>query len=264
MPFLATIASGSGGNAAVLSDGGTHILIDAGISAKRIREGLRSFDIDICDLAAILITHDHGDHISGLEVLAKHTRIPVYMTEDTANGVQRRTRGVMRSPEILDTNRTFAVGDVSVTAIDTPHDARGSVGFVFEARGTKLAYFTDLGRVTPAIREAVDGAECLFIESNHDVMSLLNGSYPAHLKDRILSYKGHLSNDDCGDLITDAVRWGVRRMTLCHLSRENNTPALAADCAFRAIERAGASASDGVRLSIAAPDLCCEPYLFAV
>jgi len=263
MPFLAAIASGSSGNCALFSYGSTHILIDAGISCKRIREGLKQFDLTLSDLSAVFITHEHGDHVAGLEVLSRNISAPVFMSPGTARGVLVRA-GELMCPSLrpIAAGSVLEIGDVVVTPFNTPHDTPESMGYTFEVAGHKLCYATDLGCITDEIYGTVKGSECLFIESNHDIFSLLTGGYPEYLKRRIMSKRGHLSNDDCGDFITDAVGWGARWLTLCHLSRENNTPELAATSALVAVARTGATSSDGIHVSVAPQDRISDIYCF--
>lgn len=254
MPFVCTIASGSSGNAAVVSDGKTHILIDAGVSCKRLLEGLGAFDICPADIAGIVITHEHSDHIKGLDIFCKKTDAPVYMTGGTARGVLRRSPGLHSNTREISAGSSFEIGGIGVFAFSTPHDAPDSVGYTFSVAGKKIAYATDLGHVTQDIRDAVIGAEYICIESNHDLMMLLGGPYPEYLKSRIMSRRGHLSNDDCSDFLTDAVNWGAREIFLCHLSKENNTPDIAYEQAMEAVMGLGATNGDGISVCVAPPD----------
>ncbi len=256
MAVFVTLASGSGGNSALFSDGSTHILVDAGISFRRVREELRRFDVRAEELGAIFVTHEHIDHTRGLRQLLLHSRAPLYITRGSASRLELPPEAEVR---YIAAGERVAVGGVDVEIVATPHDTPESIGFVFEACGRKFAYFTDIGEVTEAIRRAVLGADCLFIEANHDVERLMCGSYPAYLKRRILGRGGHLSNADCAGLVCEAARAGTRRVTLCHLSKENNTPALAACAVLDALAGAG---QEEVRVCVAPPDRACEPYIF--
>lgn len=259
MAFIATLASGSTGNAAILSDGRTNILIDAGISCRRIKAALADFDIQLCDIDAVLVTHEHTDHIKGLEVLCRNQPCPVYTTDGTAWAMTRKLPGFDGDIRQIHTGEGFEVGDIGITPIATPHDAAESVCYHFSVHGHSLLYATDIGHITRDIAAAAKASECVFLESNHDIYSLLRGSYPEMLKTRILSARGHLSNDDCADMVREAAESGARRFTLCHLSRENNTPKLAADASIAALRTVGA---EGVTLKVA-PDIdACVPYIF--
>jgi len=259
MPFICTLASGSSGNSTVLSDGETCVLIDAGISSRRICSGLAGFGIKPEALDAILITHDHIDHIKGLAVLAGRTSSTIYATYGTAQGILRKFPELESRIAVIRTGESFYAGSIEIEDFSTSHDASESVGFVFTVAGKRVGYATDLGCITELVRDKLSGAECLFIESNHDLFSLISGPYPDYLKRRIMSRRGHLSNDDCCDLLCDAVRWGIRAVTLCHLSKENNTPQLAEAAARAALERAEA---EDVRLNVAPPDIPGEAYIF--
>lgn len=258
MGLLVTLASGSSGNAALLSCGSVNLLIDAGVSFRRLREELRRFDISPADLTAVLLTHEHTDHTKGLSQLLRHTELPLCTTRGTACHLT----GLELTPDRL---RTISAGDrlefgpVTAEVFATSHDTSESVGFRFEAEGHTLAYFTDIGAVTPDLRRGVLGAECLFLECNHDVERLLRGPYPERLKQRILGRGGHLSNDDCAALVCEAAAEGLQRVTLCHLSAENNTPALAACAVLDALGEAG---YEEVRVSVAPPDQASAPYIF--
>lgn len=263
--FMATLASGSRGNAAVLSDGRTNILIDAGVSCRRISDGLAGFGIQLCDISAVLITHEHTDHVAGLEILSKRVpNIPVYLTEGTALALGHKRIGECADFRVIRAGESFEINDFAVTPIATPHDAAESVAYGFEAHGRRALYATDLGVVTPEVRAAAIASECVFLESNHDVYELLRGSYPELLKQRILSRRGHLSNDDCADLVSEAAKCGARRFTLCHLSRENNTPELAAAASNDALARLGARLGEDVTVAVAPEASASEPYIFAL
>lgn len=259
MAFIATLASGSSGNAAILSDGKTNILIDAGISCRRIKTALSEFDIPLCDIDAVLVTHEHTDHIKGLEVLCRGQHCPVFATDGTAWAMERKLPGFDGDVRLIRAGGSFEVGDIGITPIATPHDAAESVCYLFSLGGHSVLYATDIGHITPDIAAAAKSSECVFLESNHDIYSLLRGSYPEMLKTRILSARGHLSNDDCADMVREAAESGTRRFTLCHLSRENNTPKLAADASMSALRTVGA---EGVALEVAPADRACAPYIF--
>ena len=258
MGVFVTLASGSSGNAALLSTRNTHLLIDAGVSFRRLREELRRFDVSPDELTAVLLTHEHSDHTKGLEQLLRHTEVPLYTSRGTACHLGSLQVPPERLRYIAPGDR-LTFGEVEAEVFPTSHDTAESLGFRFAAGGHALAYFTDVGAVTPELRRGVLGAECLFLECNHDVEKLLRGPYPERLKQRILGRGGHLSNDDCAALVCEAAAAGVRRVTLCHLSKENNTPALAACAVLSALSEAGC---DEVRVTVAPPDRASQPYLF--
>lgn len=232
-------ASGSGGNCMLLSDRGTNILIDAGISMKRITTAFASNGITMRDIGGVLVTHEHSDHIMGLRMLAKHAELPIYAPHTVAN----RLRGCLPETDelirIIPVGESFGIGGLSVTAFHTPHDTDESVGYRIEGDSV-FAIATDMGHVTPEIEAGLQGAHTVLIESNHDEEMLRWGPYPVPLKRRILSDHGHLSNDNCAALAYRLALSGTRNIILGHLSRENNRPDIAMDCALRATAGTGA------------------------
>lgn len=244
---VATLASGSSGNCAVVSDGTVHILIDAGISAKRIVTGLRELGLDIKDIAAILITHEHSDHICGLQVLCKQTNAEIYTTEPTARQICCRTVGLEERFRVFDPGERFALGDLVAGSFATSHDCACPVGYTVTDGRRKLALCTDTGVVNRAMLGEIQGANTLIGEFNYDPDMLRSGPYPAHLKARILGDHGHLSNETGGKLAAWAVEHGASRVVLAHLSQENNLPSVAL-----AVARKALAGFDGVEL-LAAP-----------
>lgn len=249
---VATLASGSSGNCAVVSDGRIHILIDAGISARRIVAGLGELGIGKDQVSAILITHEHSDHISGLPVLCRQMGAALYTTEATARQLCYRMAGLEDRFRVFDPGERFAVGDLAVGSFATSHDCACPVGYTVTDGKRRLALCTDTGIATPGVLEAARRADTLIGEFNYDPDMLRSGSYPAHLKERILSDRGHLSNADGGALAAAAAEHGARRVVLAHLSQENNLPAVALAAARRAVEAVGVRAGVDTAL-LAAP-----------
>ena len=227
---LRVFASGSSGNCLLLSSGSTHILIDAGISKRRIEQSLAQSGLSMREIGGVLITHEHSDHISGLKMLIKHCAPPIYAPRTVAN----RLRGCLPEAEgllhVIPVNEAFTIGSLTVTAFHTPHDTDESVGYRVEGEGI-FALATDMGHVTEEVFSALSGADTVLIESNHDEEMLRYGPYPVYLKRRILSDRGHLSNACCAQLSRKLALGGTRRIILGHLSRENKTPALALSAA---------------------------------
>ena len=223
---LCVFASGSSGNCMLLSQGSTHILIDAGISKRRIEQSLAQSGLSMREIGGVLITHEHSDHISGLKMLLKYYAVPVYAPRTVAN----RLRGCLPEAEpylhVIPVSQEFTIGDLSVTAFHTPHDTDESVGYRVAGQGV-FALATDMGCVTEEVFSALSGADAVLIESNHDEEMLRYGPYPVYLKRRILSDRGHLSNACCAELARKLALGGTRQIILGHLSRENNTPDLA-------------------------------------
>lgn len=233
---IIVLASGSTGNSTLVQWDGGCLLVDAGISARRIRTMLREQGVELCDLNAVLITHEHTDHIRGLEVLLRQCETPVYSVPETA----RYLRMMMRehAERIIDAEEDgFSVETARIVPIPTMHDAAGSCGWRIETPEGVFAGCTDLGVVTEEVLEGLCGADIALIEANHDVQMLLSGPYPPVLKRRILSEYGHLSNEAAAELAVALCANGTRRLILGHLSRYNNTPAkalAAVDAALRA------------------------------
>lgn len=236
---LTVFASGSGGNCALVQGGGSRVLIDAGISARRIRTALGAEGLCPEDLDGIFITHEHTDHITGLPVFMKKTPLPVYAPAAVARALRRALSACGGTdPFVYDMpmERPLPLGDMTVTAFPTPHDTPQSAGYRLEAEGEAVAMATDTGCVTDVMLAYLSGAETVLIEANHDVDMLRRGPYPAGLKRRILSDRGHLSNGECAWLAAVLAHRGAEQIVLGHLSRENNCPALAQRAVSRALE----------------------------
>lgn len=201
-------------------------MIDAGISMKRIRENLALSGISPEGLAGILITHEHSDHINGLEMMIKYHGTTVYAPQTLAENLRQAVRGAEGCLRVIPVGEGFELGGMKVTAFRTPHDTDESVGYRVEC-GCALGFSTDMGCVTDEVLDALYGCEMVLIEANHDTDMLLRGPYPPYLKRRILSPHGHLSNGDCARLAVTLAENGTKYIVLGHLSRENNTPELA-------------------------------------
>ena len=233
---LAVFASGSTGNCALVRGGGRSVLLDAGISAKRIRASLESVDVDPAALDGIFITHEHADHVSGLRVFTKQFPTPVYAPGPVAAALRRSVPELDKFLREIEPERPLSLGCMTVTCFPTPHDAAGSVGYRFQADGTVFVSATDTGCVTDDMLRYFDRADAALIEANHDVTMLRNGPYPAYLKARILSDRGHLSNAECTWLAAVLAGQGTGKIVLGHISKNNNVPGLARRTVCRALE----------------------------
>ncbi len=225
-----SIASGSSGNCIYAGSSGTSLLIDAGVSGKRIEAGLRDIDLTTTDIDGILVTHEHSDHIKGLGVLARRYGIPVYGTEGTLRAVRESGSVGKISDELLKVIRAdeeFVIGDLTITPFAVSHDAAEPVGYRIGHNGKSCAVATDMGCYSDYIISKLKGLDVLLIEANHDVRMLEAGRYPYYLKRRILGEKGHLSNETCGRLLGKVLHDGISQIFLGHLSRENNYEELA-------------------------------------
>jgi len=236
---VCVFASGSGGNCLLVQDGDTNILIDAGISMRRTVSALAKAGLSIDDIGGVLITHEHSDHISGLKMLLKHHGLPVYAPRTLACRLTGMLPEVEEHINIIQTERPFSIGGLEICAYHTPHDVDESVCYRVRGEGC-FALATDMGCVTEEVIRCLDGADTVLIESNHDEQMLRYGPYPVFLKRRILSDRGHLSNDNCARLAGGLAKNGTKRIILGHLSKENNTPAAAVSASAKALEGSGA------------------------
>lgn len=246
-----TLASGSSGNAAVISCGQTHILLDAGISARRITTGLKELGIAPEELTAILVTHDHSDHIGGLTVLTKKVKAPIYATYPTCRTIAGKAPCAQELLRPCQAGFVLDLGEVLVESFATSHDAPGSVGYSISGGGQRLVLCTDLGFVSKEVEDMVRGCDLLICEANHDEDWVRTGPYAYYLKQRVLGDQGHLSNEAGAELALYAVRNGAKEVILAHLSAENNTPAHALRVVSDRLRRAGVDLDREVRLSVA-------------
>ena len=245
-----TIASGSGGNCTLVKDGDTAVLIDAGISTKRIVTALRELNMFPEQLNGILITHEHGDHVSGLNTFIKHYDIPIFAPRTVANHLSWSIAGVDDYLTVLLPGQDYDIKGLTVLPFHTPHDTPESVGYRLTG-SSSFGFCTDFGHVTDEILEGLRGVDAAVIEANHDLEMLKNGPYPYPLKRRILSDNGHLSNDSCGLLAKELYKHGTRKLVLGHLSRENNLPSIARRSVLGVLSSEGIDIENELVLEIA-------------
>jgi len=227
---MCPIASGSSGNSIYIGTQSTHVLVDAGISKKRIDEGLNGLGVSGDDVSAILISHEHSDHIQGLGVFSRKYNIPIYATKETIEQIQACKSLGFIDPMLFHEVRAdmpFTIGDIEVNPMATSHDAANPVAYTFRSGKRGMAVATDMGCYSDYIVNRLKGLDALLIESNHDVRMLQVGPYPYQLKQRILSDHGHLSNENAGRLLCEILHDGMNSIYLGHLSKENNMPELA-------------------------------------
>ena len=227
---LYSIASGSSGNCILTGSDTTSLLIDAGISKKRIDEGLGKIGYCSGDIDGILVTHEHSDHIKGLGVMARKLGVPIYATKGTYEAILR-TSSVGKMPEGLfrevQPNCPIRIGDLTVSPFSISHDAADPIGYRVGDGKHSVAVATDMGVYDTYIVNQLQGLDALLLEANHDVRMLQVGIYPYHLKKRILGNRGHLSNESAGQLLCELLHDNMKKVLLGHLSKENNYPALA-------------------------------------
>lgn len=238
---MTVLASGSRGNCAVLSSSQASILVDAGISCRETFKRMRAAGEDPEKLKAIIISHEHNDHIAGLQVLARKLQVPVYISEATYHHWRKDTRDADGKPARLEkrehfqAGRSFTVAGITVTAFTIPHDAADPCGFTFKTDGIKIGLVTDLGYVSANVKEHLRGCDGLMIESNHDLEMLRNGPYPWMVKQRVMSRVGHLSNSALAEFFQKDYDGRAAFVVLAHLSEENNHPELARESAYKAL-----------------------------
>ena len=228
-------ASGSGGNCLLVSDGNTNILIDAGISARRVENALAMAGLAADDIGGVFVTHEHSDHVKGLPQLVKKHGTPIFVPRTVAARMLGAMPALEESVSIIPVGESFPFGNIVISAFHTMHDTDESVGYVIEGDGS-FGIATDTGCINEEITSALAGVGTVVIESNHDVQMLRDGPYPVYLKKRMLSDNGHLSNDDCARFARRLAESGTRQIILGHLSRENNRPAIALETVGAALE----------------------------
>lgn len=251
---LVTIASGSSGNCILLSQGDAHLLVDCGISCRRIATALGELGVDPKGLLGVLITHEHTDHIAGLATLAKYFHLPVWTSPGTAGQLLTRVPALTGLLRTVAPGGAFSLGPFQIETFPTSHDARQSMGFSIACDHRRAAVVTDLGYVSEEVLDGVLGCHLLVCEANHDVDWLRSGPYPPYLKARILGDRGHLSNEAGAALALQCVERGAKTVILAHLSAENNTPARALHAAETALGAAGVLPGQDMTLAVAPRD----------
>ncbi len=241
MAKIATLYSGSSGNSTLLCGGGANILVDIGGSCRRTLKALYELGLAATDVNAIFITHEHSDHIGGLPVFLNHYDVPVFASAATLEYIISHC-SLPKSARVYEAAGAVEVRGAAVRGFATPHDAADCRGYRFEFdEGAQAAVATDLGHINEEVAAALRGCGTVALESNYDENMLRVGRYPYYLKQRILSDFGHLSNDDCDDMLQQLARAGTHNFWLMHLSAENNTPDLAVTAALSALENIGAA-----------------------
>ena len=220
-----SLGSGSSGNALVVEEGRTRLMVDCGFGLAETARRLERAGLAASDLAGILVTHEHDDHLGGVARFARRHAIPVYLTRGTGQWLPPDFPAVL--VRFIDSHTAFAVGDLEVDPFPVPHDAREPVQYAFTNGDTRMAMVTDLGCMTQHVVEKLSGCHALVVECNHDLDMLMEGPYPASLKHRVAGRFGHLCNADAARLVEALDRSNLRHLVAAHLSKQNNTPALA-------------------------------------
>lgn len=225
--YYFSIASGSSGNCGLYMADGTAILIDLGVSFRKVTAALKALSLTPADISAVLLTHEHIDHVKGLPMFLKKTKVPVFASRGTAAAFEDKNPEYADRLELFDRGERFWVRDVDIVSFPTPHDAAESTGYILEHGGSRFGFATDLGFVPRDAAELLRGCEMVVLESNHDPHMLQAGPYPYSLKMRVAGPSGHLSNPDCAVFAADLVKSGTKTIVLAHLSEKNNIPELA-------------------------------------
>ncbi|MBQ9517853.1 MAG: MBL fold metallo-hydrolase [Eubacterium sp.] len=254
MPKVCQLFSGSTGNSIFMSDGQTKLLVDAGVSAKRIEQALSAIGEDAGELSAIFVTHEHSDHIKGVRVLAARYGLPVYADRNVL-GSMMESGAVTDKIHAAPVYDNMQIGGIEIVPFENSHDSVACLGYRVNMCGDRsIAVCTDTGYITDEARRAITGSDLVFLESNHEVTMVQTGPYPFYLKRRILSRRGHLSNEACSEFATELLASGTTRIVLAHLSRENNHPDIARQTTLSALTAAGFTEERDFRLRVSAPE----------
>ena len=256
-----SLFSGSTGNCTLAAFDETLLLIAAGRTGKLLDEAVRAQGFDMRRVRAILVTHEHIDHIRGVGVLARKYGMEVYASPGTWAAMADKVGEIPARQRCEFTpDEDFYIDRVNVLPFSIPHDAAQPTGFALSCGGKKVSVMTDLGHTTKELLGRVEASDVLLLEANHDVQMLTDGSYPERLKRRILSRKGHLSNEDCGQALTELMRLGVHSVYLGHLSEENNVPELAYSTVAAMVEAQGACVGRDVQIRMTYPNRAAEAF----
>jgi len=248
MARLCPLFSGSSGNSYYIGSRSAGVLIDAGRSARQTDAMLRLCGIDPLAISGVLVTHEHSDHIGGLRVFCKKYQLPIYASSGTLDAIKQNLAGV----ELCPISGDFELAGMNIHSFPISHDCQEPTGYrIHTEDGREFCLATDLGYLSEEVQKNLLGCDMVVLESNHDIEMLRNGPYPYQLKRRILSKEGHLSNFDCAKFLPDLLKSGVRRFLLAHLSRENNSPSLAFNCALQSLTTIGAKRDVDFMLGIA-------------
>lgn len=261
MKFI-SFGSGSSGNCYYLFTADEGLFIDAGIGVRMLKKYFRNYGLSLASPCNILITHDHADHVKCVGSLSSDYHLPVYTTELVHQGIVNNYCVNKKIPQelvrIITKGETLQIGCFSVTSFPVPHDSKDCVGYSVKADGVTFCIITDVGVITDEIKPFIRDANYLVIESNHDEEMLSGGPYPAHLKRRIASNTGHLSNSDCGKALAENATQKLRHVWLCHLSEENNHPELARKTVDSVLRSYGIVPGTDFQLSVLKRKLPCD------
>ncbi len=249
-----SFGSGSSGNCYLLTTPTDGLLIDIGVGLRGLKKSFRDYGMSFSQVHHVLVTHDHADHVKSVGTFSKECLVPVYTTKAVHEGIGKNYCVQQKVPEGLkcyfDKGVSFTIGDFTVTPFGVPHDSTDNVGYMIEAEGVAFCMMTDVGCVTDEMTQYITKADYLVIEANHDVEMVKNGPYPPHLKRRILSQTGHLSNKECGEALVENMSERLKHIWLCHLSQENNHPELARKTVESILRSHGIAVGADVQLEV--------------
>ncbi len=248
MTTFVSLISGSSGNATFISDGKTNLLIDCGMSGKKLKEALHAIDVLPESIDALLLTHEHIDHTRGAGIVSRRYNIPVYATEGTYSAMDV---GKIEDINLVTEETEFEIGSIAVKPFAIPHDAAQPVGYCFSVGGEKYSLATDIGKMNMNILNSITGSKKVLLESNHDIEMLRYGSYPFPLKQRILGDFGHLSNELAAKTALYLVQNGTEHIMLGHLSKENNRPEIAMLETYNLLTQSGVRVGSDMTLQVA-------------
>lgn len=256
-----SLSSGSSGNCQYIETSNMKVLVDAGLSGKKIQELLESRDIDPEEIDCIFVTHEHGDHIKGAGILSRRFNIPIYANEKTWASMEKDL-GKLKDEniKIFDTNSDFELGNLGILPFNVSHDAADPVGYNFYNKDKKISIVTDTGTIDDKVKNTIQGSNLIMMESNHDENMLRMGSYPWFLKKRVSGEFGHLSNDDAGKIISQVINGDNEKILLAHLSRENNFPELAHQTVANILNEEGIDISKDISLDLTFREMATKIY----
>lgn len=249
-----SFGSGSCGNCYYLYTDDYGLLIDIGISVRTLKKHFQDFGLNLADVKSVLVTHDHADHVKAVGVFCNTYGIPAYATAEVHEGIRRnyvvRKKIEAEHVRTIKKNETFTLGGMEITAFTVPHDSLDNVGYRIRYGGVNFCLMTDVGHVTEEMADIIDEADYLVLEANHDEEMLQSGTYPEHLKRRVSSSRGHLSNKQCAESLVRYASERLKHVWLCHLSQENNHPELARKTVEQALLNAQRFDGAGVKLDV--------------
>lgn len=256
---VAVLGSGSRGNSTLVATEKTRLLIDAGFSKKETYARLAAIEEKCDGFDALVISHEHSDHVNGLRSLALDLEIPVYITAATRDAIRGDPR--INGFELFSAGEKFSIGDIEIMPFSVPHDAVDTVAFTLEAQGVRIGLVTDLGYIPELVKQRVRGCHCLIFESNHDLEMLKVGPYPWFVKQRVMSRQGHLSNHATAQFLSEDYDGEAQVLVLAHLSENNNHPEIARLTALEALSQR-TSRGNGVELHLASQSAPTQVFQF--